>query len=143
VTGSRQGTFSAPPLVRDLVDGVRQVLEEPLAHVTPDGLWTIVVPAGFVTDYASIPRLLQAILPPRGKGNRSNIVHDYLYQTAPIDPRTGRRVTQRAADGVKLAGDRLLGEPWLRRWAMYVGLRLGGWVAWGRYRHAPAVPLLH
>jgi Protein of unknown function (DUF1353) len=130
----RAGTFSAAPLVRDLEDGIRQQLQEPLVHVTTDGLWTIVVPAGVATDYASIPQLLQNILPARGRGNRANIVHDYLYKYAPRDPRTGARVTQAAADRIKLEGDAVLGERWSRRWAMYLGLRAGGWVTWRRYR---------
>jgi Protein of unknown function (DUF1353) len=128
------GTFTPAPLVRDLEDGVRQQLQEPLAHVTADGLWTIVVPAGFITDYASIPQVLHSVLPPRGKGNRANIVHDYLYRYAPRDPRTGASVTQATADRIKLEGDAILGERWTRRWAMYVGLRVGGWVTWRRYR---------
>jgi hypothetical protein len=131
---SRAGTFSAAPLVRDLEDGVRQVLVEPLAYVTRDGLWTIVVPAGFITDYASIPQALHAVLPPRGRGNRANIVHDFLYQVAPRDPRTGRAVTQATADQVKREGDAALGERWTRRVAMWLGLRAFGWVTWRRYR---------
>jgi hypothetical protein len=130
----RPGTFSPAPLVRDLEDGIRQQLQESLAYTTRDGLWTIVVPALFATDYASIPQLLQNILPARGRGNRANILHDYLYQRAPRDPRTGDQVTQAAADAIKLEGDQVLGERWSRRWAMYLGLRLGGWVTWRRYR---------
>jgi uncharacterized protein DUF1353 len=138
----RAGTFSPAPLVRDLEDGVRQVLVEPLVHVTADGLWTITVPAGFVTDYASIPQFLFAVLPPRGRGNRANIVHDCLYQRAPRDPRTGRQVTQAAADRIKLEGDAALGERWTRRVAMYIGLRAFGWVTWQRYRQGAIDALL-
>lgn len=42
---------------------------------------TITVPAGFVTDFASIPRIFWTFLPPWGKYGKAAIVHDYLYQT--------------------------------------------------------------
>lgn len=41
----------------------------------------ITVPAGFVTDFASIPRLFWRILPPWGSYNRAAVVHDFLYHT--------------------------------------------------------------
>jgi hypothetical protein len=37
------------------------------------------VPAGFVTDFASIPRALWDILPPTGKYGKAAVIHDYLY----------------------------------------------------------------
>ena len=41
----------------------------------------IVVPGGFVTDLASIPRALFSILRPDGDYAQAAIVHDYLYWT--------------------------------------------------------------
>ena len=39
----------------------------------------IIVPAGFVTDFASVPRLFWSILPRIGKHASASIIHDYLY----------------------------------------------------------------
>jgi hypothetical protein len=39
------------------------------------------VPIGFVTDFASIPRIFWSILPPDGKYTYPAILHDYLYWT--------------------------------------------------------------
>jgi len=39
----------------------------------------ISVPAGFVTDFASIPRFFWRVLPPHGRIKEPAIVHDYLY----------------------------------------------------------------
>lgn len=133
-------TFGPAPAVRDVEDGIRQVLLESL-HVTVHDRarsWSFIVPAGFVTDYASIPRLLQNLLPPRGRGNRANIAHDYLYQYAPIDLLTNKTITQQRADQIKLLGDAWCGEPFRRRRAMYRGLRLFGWWTWRTYRRRPA-----
>jgi len=40
----------------------------------------VTVPAGFVTDLASVPRLLWAIVPRDGLYNGAAVVHDFLYQ---------------------------------------------------------------
>lgn len=51
---------------------------------------TIEVPAGFVTDGASVPRLLWAWLPAWGRYSRAAVVHDYCYAmlgaAVPLDP---------------------------------------------------------
>lgn len=39
----------------------------------------ITVPKDFVTNLASTPRFLWAILPPFGKYTEASVVHDYLY----------------------------------------------------------------
>lgn len=41
----------------------------------------LTVPVGFVTDFASIPRIFWSVLPPDGKYTHPAIVHDYLYWT--------------------------------------------------------------
>lgn len=45
----------------------------------------ITVPAGFITDFASIPRVFWRILPPWGRYGKAAVVHDYLcvYRTRP------------------------------------------------------------
>ena len=37
------------------------------------------VPAGFVTDLASVPRVFWSLIPPEGKVDEPSVVHDYLY----------------------------------------------------------------
>src|SRR5262249_26219157 len=39
------------------------------------------VPIGFVTDFASIPRIFWSLLRPDGRYTHPAIVHDYLYWT--------------------------------------------------------------
>lgn len=58
-------------------DGKRFTLREPIIYPTADG--TIVVPIGFVTDFASIPRFLWSIYPPTGRYQRAAVLHDWLY----------------------------------------------------------------
>lgn len=37
------------------------------------------VPKGFITDLASVPRVLWVFFPPYGKYTEAAVVHDYLY----------------------------------------------------------------
>lgn len=44
-----------------------------------DSLGVIVVPKGFKTDFASIPRIFWNIIAPIGKHTLPSVLHDYLY----------------------------------------------------------------
>ncbi len=96
-------------------------LLEPLVY--DDGF---VVPAGFVSDGCSMPRLLWSALghPFFHRFLREAIRHDYLYKT---------QITTR------LEADRwfraALAKPWLRirRHLIYIGVRAGGWYAWRQH----------
>jgi len=125
--------FSGLARTEDLEDGIHARLLEPLAYTTKDG-WRITVPAGFVTDFASIPRLLYVLIPPRGRYNRPAIVHDFLYHYAPIDPMTGKPCTQARADSIIREACEDVDDRLTQRWAIYLGLRVGGFMAWHEYR---------
>lgn len=125
--------FSGLAKLEDAEDGLHATLLEALSYLTLDG-WFISVPAGFPTDYASIPRPLQVIIPPRGVYNRPAFIHDYLYHFAPVDPHTGQRCTQARADSILREACENCDDRFTQRWAIYLGLRLGGWVAWRNYR---------
>lgn len=40
----------------------------------------IIVPRGFRTDLASVPRILWSLFPPFGSHTQAAVVHDYLYR---------------------------------------------------------------
>jgi len=84
-----------------------------------------VIPAGFVTDGASVPRGLWNLFPPFGRYNKAALLHDWLYQFGAM--------TRAQADWVFLEAMKELGVGFLTRWAMYSGVRAGGWVAWNGY----------
>jgi hypothetical protein len=44
------------------------------------GAFEIIVPVGFVTDFASVPRPFWSFLPPYGPWTRAAIVHDFLWR---------------------------------------------------------------
>lgn len=82
----------------------------------------IEVPVGFETDLGSVPRMFWNILPPIGPASLGFVVHDYLYSTQPC--------SRFEADGVLLRAMKATKTHWAARWAIYLGVRFGGWYAW-------------
>lgn len=61
---------------------------EPVYYLTKPTVWlpnadqkyqSVTVPVGFVTDFASIPRVFWSMLRPDGEYTHAAILHDYLY----------------------------------------------------------------
>lgn len=52
----------------------------PLTYMfSVDGIeQAITVPVGYVTDFASVPRLFWVLFPPDGKYTKAAVIHDYL-----------------------------------------------------------------
>lgn len=81
-----------------------------------------VVPRGFVTDFASIPRPLWWLLPKWAQYGNAAVVHDFCYWDQQHDRKT--------ADHAIAEGMVDMGVGWLTRKTIYVFLRLGGAFAW-------------
>ena len=84
---------------------------------------TITVPAGFVTDFASIKVLHNAFLfvlfaLVSGYGNYAATVHDWLY--------FGGQLSRKEADAVLYRALRAEGVARWRAWLFWAGVRLGG-----------------
>lgn len=80
----------------------------------------LVIPAGFITDFASIPRPLWSALPPTGTYGKAAVVHDYLYRTP------GLGCPRDMADKVLREAMTELGVGAATRNIIYWGVRLGG-----------------
>lgn len=89
----------------------------------------IVVPAGTVSEFASIPRFFQRILPKLDIHRPAAIIHDYLYQRTGKLP-DGRNFDRKQCDEVFLEAMTVLGVPTWKRQAMYWAVRLFGFVPW-------------
>lgn len=86
----------------------------------------ITVPAGFVTDLASIPQLFWNLLPPFGKYTEAAVVHDWLYRNH-LYPRP-------VCDAILLEAMQLCGVNWFQRQLIYRNVRAFGWAAWNGER---------
>ena len=104
------------------------LIHEPFRYELADKSCVITVPAGFVTDLTSVPRILFTIFPRDGKYLEAAIIHDYLYSVQ--KDCDGNSISRKFADKVFLEAMKSLNVRWTRRRAIYVGVRTGGWVAW-------------
>lgn len=92
------------------------------ANLVYDGEWdTFVVPTGFVTDFATVPRIVQWLVPTYGKYTLAAVLHDWLC-TVGIETKA---ISSTDADGIFRRVMRELDVPWLQRWLMWAGVRWG------------------
>jgi len=141
VTRAETGVpFASPPLtVRRASDQLWEVVEPLVYRGRQD---TFVVPAGFCTDFASVPRVFVWLFPRFGRYTPAAVLHDWLVSTGIS---TGV-VSARDADGLFRRVLREEDVPPVRRWLMWCGVRWGalanpqrraGW-----WRDTPRVLLL-
>lgn len=83
----------------------------------------LMVPAGFNSDLASVPWGLWNLIPPWGPYADAAVIHDYLYRVQVIKPR-------KFVDQIFLEAMEVKQCRWVQRWAIYLGVRIGGWLTW-------------
>jgi hypothetical protein len=130
---SRLDVAMAPvPFVRAFADGSQWMLQSPLIHeFGSDSRYLIIVPRGFVTDFASVPQPLQILRGMRTVADRyasAALIHDYLYWT--------QDCTREQADGIMELALKDAGISFLERKLIYEGLRQFGQSAWDAHRKA-------
>jgi hypothetical protein len=140
----------------DYIDGHVWEVVEPFEYCLgePDGPERVIVPSGFLTDFASIPRPLWGWLPPTGKYGKAAVIHDALYQNRTVWCRAtpvslgivmayggtigyvaqSRFVERGEADAILNEGMKVLKVSRFVRWIVYSGVRVGGHWAWEKYR---------
>lgn len=100
-------------------------LTEPLTfHGNTD---IITVPAGYTTDFASVPRFLQWLAPSTGPYSSAAVLHDWLCDSLVGDPTLppDSQISSRDADGLFRRAMRQEGVSPVLRWLMWCGVRWG------------------
>ncbi|MBB5508183.1 DUF1353 domain-containing protein [Paraburkholderia atlantica] len=97
-------------------------LTQPLIYDSDVAKQVIVVPTGFVTDLASVPRVPIAYMLAGGTSNEAAVVHDYLYTEHTVDRAT--------ADAVLKEASAVTGVPAWRRAIMWAAVRAFGASHW-------------
>lgn len=114
------------PLIVEHLDGRIWKVAEPFEYhiVYPAKLLSdiIRVPENFCMDFASIPRIFWAILPPTGLYGKAAVIHDWLYRM--------QIYSRKRADILFLEAMQVLDVPKWKRVVMYRSVRLCGWNAW-------------
>lgn len=106
--------FSAP-IVVEVVDDRDWRLVHSVTYRGRDTAF--VVPGEFLTDFASVPRVLQWLVPRTGRHGPAALVHDYLCRSG--------AVSRKDADGVFRRILRELGVGVVLRHLMYAAVRIG------------------
>jgi hypothetical protein len=103
-------------------DGQWQLLADLVYQSDVAGM-TFTVPAGFITNFASVPRIPIVYELAGDTASDAATVHDYLYSTH-IVPRS-------VADAVLREASDVTAVPDWRRQLMWAGVRIFGWLYWG------------
>jgi uncharacterized protein DUF1353 len=109
--------ISGNPKLEWLEDTTAKLLEDVVYKTEAD---TFVVPAGYVTDGASVPRSLSWLYPKYGAYLKAAIVHDWLI-TDLLEKQ--HAIESNEVDKTFREAMRSLGIPWARRWIMWAGVR--------------------
>ena len=126
-------SFTTPLVVSPLLDGRKWKLVRPFSYhigskYSKDIIW---VSVGFVTDFASFPRIIWRFfmwwLPYWAKYSKASVLHDWIYQNH-------GNYTRKQADDIFLEA---MLVSWKDRkfvkfiaYMEYYGVRLLGWLAW-------------
>jgi|ETNvirnome_2_300_1030623.scaffolds.fasta_scaffold01405_5 hypothetical protein len=115
--------------VRCLADGRQWTLLKELQFATDDGR-VIYVPAGFITDFASVPKFFRRLFQPAtGKYRRSAVPHDWIYRTPDV------AISKEDADIFFLQGMIIDDTPKWKRTLLYAAVR-----AFGDSSYVPRTP---
>lgn len=88
----------------------------------------IVVPKGFKTDFASIPRIFWPIISPIDTHGKAAVIHDYCYSIG--------HYNKTKCDLIFKEALRVLKVPEWKIFCMYWCVWLFGWIVWWRHRRA-------
>lgn len=102
----------------------------PLSYSSDVADRVITVPAEFITDLASVPRLPLAYMLAGDRARGPALIHDWLYQHPDWDDRELADRIFYEAIGVHQPDLGHEAESWITRAIMYGGVRAGGWAAW-------------
>jgi hypothetical protein len=119
------GCMSAirPVPVVPFIDGQQYMLAEPLTFESIEPPAKVVVPAGFVMDFASVPPAFHSVFSPTsGRCFWAAAVHDYLYWE--------QTTSREEADRIFLAAMEGSGAKRAVRNAVFRAVRVGGEQAW-------------
>jgi len=108
--------------VADNTDDGRWIVAAPLIYQSDVASQVFIVPRGFQTDMASVPRLPLVFLLAGDTSRAASVVHDFLYST--------HLVRRQVADAVLREASEVTLVPAWRRWVMWGGVRLFGGSHW-------------
>lgn len=118
---------------REIADGVWELLQDFTVFIhTEEQTFEVIIGKGFVTDYASVPRIPFAYLLYGGIGNYAAVLHDALYSASSLvkvcdfDTQLAINYDRKFADDAFQAGLEARGISAWKSKPMYWGVRWQG-----------------
>lgn len=112
--------------IRAFPDDKRWLILSPLVYESKILQMRITVPAGYITDLASVPRVPVAYWFWGGRAHHESVPHDFMYALHPV--------SKRLVDDVFEEAMIARGKSWFVRKPMLWGVRIGGGSS---YRNGP------
>lgn len=122
-------SFNSDLIVTDEGYG-KSKLVEPLSYTSERLDRVFCVPVNFITDYASIPRLLQLFISKLGRHRKAAVIHDYLYNANS----EYLHLTRKECDLVFYDAMIDANVPRWKAYTMYQAVRVGGWASFRKLR---------
>ena len=116
-------------------DGSKFTLDSDFEYIDEEKDLYVLIPAGFQTDFNSVPRPLWGYFPP-WQYLEAGLVHDWLYKAPERFTSKSFKppLSRQQVDDIHRRILDLKGCRWTKRQIIYAALRAGAWVAWNRYR---------
>lgn len=111
-------SFTSPAVVEILNSYDFRLVKDFEFYIDNEQGEKITVPEGYITDFASVPRVFWSVIPPVGKYTKACIIHDYMYDNA--------IKTKKEADLIFYDAMKVLKVPKWKRLTMYYAVRLFG-----------------
>ncbi len=110
-------------LFKPFADNQQWMLAEDVVYTLGTTNVSIIVPEGFVTDFASIPQALWSFgLSPNGKYSKAAVIHDFLYWFQPC--------SRAQADNILAIAMQESGVSKTKAFEIYQGVHFRGQPAW-------------
>ena len=130
LSGDPDHRFTGLPICVAYIDGVRWELKYDASYMTAAKELST-VRKGFITDFASVPKIFWPIMPPAGDGSNvygiAALWHDWLYSHKQI---YGRNIVRKEADDLFLEIMLYTGVNTFVAHVMWSQVRMWGWVVW-------------
>ena len=124
MAGGGMPKFLTNLLINQLTDSIFEIVA-PLIYESKLLECTIAVPVGFQSDGASVPRVPIVYMLFGDRAHHESVIHDYLYRSDSFPS-----LSRSQADNVFLEAMKCRGKRFFVRYAMYWGVRAGGWTAY-------------
>lgn len=116
---------------KDLTDEV-SVLHEALIYESDvEGIGTIVVPIGFYTDLASVPKVPIVYEAWGNRAHYESVLHDFLFRIDSVP-----QATFEQANDVFCEAMGVRGKSWYIRYPMWLGAKFGGGLSYHKRKVA-------